>query len=78
MKQPTIIYEGGKIPVESLRWNDDGVISYVSFMGADNAHHVAFRKGELDIEGYNDNGILHMDLEKALAHNLEGDADAQS
>ena len=69
MKQPFIMYEGEMYPVESIDWYESGNVSHVSFKDAKRVLRSAFKKELWNVEGYDEHGNLHLDLEKALIPN---------
>lgn len=69
MKQPFIMYEGEKYPVLSIDWYEDGNVCHVTFKDSKRVHRSAFKKESWNVEGFDEHGILHLDLEKAMIPN---------
>lgn len=63
--RPTILFEGKEILVDSIHWNDGG-IGFVGFMKESGKYETAFQKFNWEQDGYNDRGILRLDLEKCV------------
>lgn len=65
LNRPTILFEGKEIPVDSIHWNDGG-ISFVGFMKESGKFETAFQRLHWEKDGYNDRGILRLDLEDCV------------
>ena len=67
MKRPTIEVEGMEYPVSSIEWFRNGRLCSVSFYDAQGKHQMAFDLShKTEIEGFDDRGLLHVDLNKRL------------
>lgn len=66
LNQPTITYNGQEHIVSSISWYSDGVLSTVGYTDQNGEYHTAFNKMPHHKDGYDQNNLLHLDLEKCV------------